>query len=298
MHAVPFHSNSSAMPIWFTIDEVVNIINQQVGVSITDSEVWRCALYGQLTLSIYFQSPIKLRRIKSDRNKIYLMKCNDDPVSQICYLNRECLIRKNHWVAKTEGNYVSPSCHIIDAPLFGIDLIELQKQLARSLLLPHPQTGQGNIHYGLIVRDESGIWQVFENLSFEERINHQLNGISSDDVTCFYNDADKLEVDWRRIDYFPVYHFPEDACFVVKRKHLETFINTCFPSSEKVSSQISTPVSRFLWLACKHNELINSLIDHPYKLVSVFEEWAASDGITDRLSGDTLKKALQRGSPF
>ncbi|OSL23905.1 hypothetical protein ECQG_00016 [Escherichia coli TA255] len=29
----------------------------------------------------------------------------------------------------------------------------------------------------------------------------------------------------------------------------------------------------------------------------MFEEWVRSDGITERLNGDTLKTALERGSP-
>ncbi|MHC1473190.1 hypothetical protein ACYJ51_31065, partial [Klebsiella pneumoniae] len=39
------------------------------------------------------------------------------------------------------------------------------------------------------------------------------------------------------------------------------------------------------------------LISKPYKLLSIFEQWASDEGITDRLSGDTLKTALVRGSP-
>jgi hypothetical protein len=35
----------------------------------------------------------------------------------------------------------------------------------------------------------------------------------------------------------------------------------------------------------------------PYKLLSIFEQWASEEGITDRFSGDTLKTALERGSP-
>jgi quinol monooxygenase YgiN len=38
-------------------------------------------------------------------------------------------------------------------------------------------------------------------------------------------------------------------------------------------------------------------MNQPYKLLSIFEQWASEEGITDHLSGDTLKTALERGSP-
>ncbi|EFC1967425.1 hypothetical protein FBQ04_21405, partial [Escherichia coli] len=68
-------------------------------------------------------------------------------------------------------------------------------------------------------------------------------------------------------------------------------------TSTPSTNRLSTPLSRFFWLACKHNEAISPLIRKPYKLLSIFEQWASDDGITDRLSGDTLKNALERGSP-
>lgn len=49
------------MPVWVTVDEAVDIIKRQTNEEITASEVWRYALYGHLTLSIYFQSPVILR---------------------------------------------------------------------------------------------------------------------------------------------------------------------------------------------------------------------------------------------
>ena len=63
------------------------------------------------------------------------------------------------------------------------------------------------------------------------------------------------------------------------------------------STRISSPLSRLFWLSCKHNEVISPLLGKPYKLLSIFEQWASDEGITDRLSGDTLKTALVRGSP-
>jgi hypothetical protein len=185
----------------------------------------------------------------------------------------------------------------MDSPLRGYEYVMLQKMLAHSLNLPLPETGQYNIYCGILVREGNDIFQVFEHQSSEQRVFQQLQFIPADNASFCHDEINKIQFDRKRKDYFPVYHFPGDACFVVKRTHLEVFMGTFFSVQEKSSLQISTPLSRLLWLACKHNDHTSPLLNHPYKLVSVFEEWAALDGITDRLSGDTLKKALKRGSP-
>ncbi|HGP1705667.1 TPA: hypothetical protein ACLGN6_004751, partial [Salmonella enterica] len=92
MSSVPYHSNNSVMPVRVTIYEVVNIIKKQANEEITASEIWRYALYGHLTLSIYFQSPVIFRRIKTRKNKIFLMKGKDDPVNRLCYLNSDIML--------------------------------------------------------------------------------------------------------------------------------------------------------------------------------------------------------------
>ncbi|ESE77916.1 hypothetical protein SEPB62_05852 [Salmonella enterica subsp. enterica serovar Paratyphi B str. SARA62] len=71
MSSVPYHSNNSVMPVRVTIYEVVNIIKKQANEEITASEIWRYALYGHLTLSIYFQSPVIFRRIKTRKIKYF-----------------------------------------------------------------------------------------------------------------------------------------------------------------------------------------------------------------------------------
>ncbi|KMK83234.1 hypothetical protein KCO_16582 [Pectobacterium brasiliense ICMP 19477] len=100
-------------------------------------------------------------------------------------------------------------------------------------------------------------------------------------------------------EYFPAHVLPRDACFVIRKSELDKLIyivtkNKMDPLS---STRISTPLSRLFWLACKNNEAISPLIRQPYKLLSIFEKWASDEGMTDRFSGDTLKTALERGSP-
>lgn len=92
MSSVPYHSNNSVMPVRVTIYEAVNILKKQDNEEFTASEIWRYALYGHLTLSIYFQSPVIFRRIKTRKNKIFLMKGKDDPVNRLCYLNSDIIL--------------------------------------------------------------------------------------------------------------------------------------------------------------------------------------------------------------
>jgi hypothetical protein len=100
-------------------------------------------------------------------------------------------------------------------------------------------------------------------------------------------------------EYFPIHELPKDACIVIRHSELKKLIN--IPADKKLlsssSTRISTPLSRLFWLACKYNEAISPLITQPYKLLSIFEQWASEEGITDRFSGDTIKHALERGSP-
>jgi hypothetical protein len=96
-----------------------------------------------------------------------------------------------------------------------------------------------------------------------------------------------------------MHELPSDACFVLRKSELDKLINKPIEKEMLPPSptRISTPLSRLFWLACKNNETISPLIMQPYKLLSIFEQWASEEGITDRFSGDTLKTALERGSP-
>ncbi|ECA3795464.1 hypothetical protein EKG95_27480, partial [Salmonella enterica subsp. enterica serovar Aqua] len=57
---------------WQTVSEAVNIINQTTGESLTESDIYRHALGGDICLSVYFQSPVILRKISQANNKIRL----------------------------------------------------------------------------------------------------------------------------------------------------------------------------------------------------------------------------------
>lgn len=298
MKSLPCYSKNVSIPVWVTIKEAASIINKKCGVDITSSDVWRYAFYGYLTLSIYFQSPIILQKIKSEKNKLFLMEEKKDPISKLCFLSNDCLQSGWSWRLKAENEIIRPHCHIMDTPLLGCECLVAQKFMARSLGFPLPDKGRFNTNCGVLVKDKTHIFQMLEYTTLGQRISQKLKCIPADKVSCYRDEIDMDSLIMKEVGYFPVYEFPRDAYFVVKRDNLEKFTDTFLPVVSKPSSQISTPLSRLLWLACKHNDITGSLINHPYKLISIFEEWARSDGITDRFSGDTLKKALKRGAPF
>ncbi|VEA03442.1 Uncharacterised protein [Salmonella enterica subsp. enterica serovar Sanjuan] len=150
--------------------------------NITISEVWRYALYGHLKLSIYFQSPVKLQKIcmSNTNNKVYLETISKDINYKLCYLNDFCIRYEDFRSVKTDGILISPEYHIIDTPLVGSEYTEVQKRLANSLNLPQPVSGQHNYHYGIFIREEGEIFQVFEQCTWQERISRQLNYLPVD----------------------------------------------------------------------------------------------------------------------
>ncbi|MCZ9150505.1 hypothetical protein OM219_20530 [Escherichia albertii] len=222
MNAICNHS--SAVPEWVTISEAANIINQQPGISVTEAAIWRYALYGHLILSVYFQSPVKMRRIKTIKSNIVLTKVKDDIVGRLCNLSPECLTTDDYWRVKTEGEIISPASYIIDTPLMGHECIALQQRLAFSLSLPPPQTGHCNIHCGITVQRGGSLYQIVENISSVQRITQQLQCLSPGKQEYYREKLNRLHINREQHNYFPVYHFPDDAWFVIKRVHLEQFI--------------------------------------------------------------------------
>lgn len=49
---------------WLTIQEAATIASQIIDKNLTVSDLYRHALYGNIHLSIYFQSPIILRKVQ------------------------------------------------------------------------------------------------------------------------------------------------------------------------------------------------------------------------------------------
>ncbi|WP_341464907.1 hypothetical protein [Kluyvera intermedia] len=236
----------------------------------------------------------------SHHKKPKLRPVGNSLISRICFLDENRILKGKDFIFSTEDKNIYPEQQVLDTNLFGYEYVLVQKLLSHHLGIPKPITGANSINNGFTVTSSGDTFQIFEKKTWLERVKEQLCCISDQiniDFEEIFNspDANKLS----QPAYFPVYNFPEDACFVIRREEIEkiTSLTTGSKTNSESTHRISTPLSRLLWLACKNNEVINPLIKQPYKLISIFEQWASAEGITDRLSGDTLKNALERGSP-
>jgi hypothetical protein len=295
------HLNSTnTMHDWVTIQEAVKIANKQTTSGLTESDIYRHALCGDIYLSVYFQSQIVLRKIKTKNKKIKIKPLTSSFTQRLCMLEKNCFMSERNLVISTEGRYIYPIQKIIDTTLTGFEYVLVQRLLAKSLKIPLPIPGMNNLNHGITVIIAGELFKVFEKISWKERIKRQTMLLPENiipDINEYYSGHKTNKC--RLKGYFPIYALPLDACFVIRYGELEKLINMSFdiPTQTHPSTRISTPLSRLFWLACKHNDAISPLIEKPYKLLSIFEQWASADGITDHLSGDTLKTALNRGSP-
>lgn len=285
---------------WVTIQEAVELVNFLTPNKLTDGDIYRHALHENIRLSIYFQSPVILRRVRIEKHKVKLRPVEDSLVSRLCFLDKNYFINGVNLMVSTEGKNILPKYKIIDTTLTGLEYIVIQRLLAHSLGIPLPVTGANDRINGISVNIFGEIFLLFEKITWQERINKQIVKLPQNRIIEGYEHLLSLPPSKYSLkEHFPIHQLPNDACFVIRDTELEKLINLSVidKTTKSDSTRISTPLSRMFWLACKHNESISPLIGHPYKLLSIFEQWASDDGITDRFSGDTLKTALERGSP-
>lgn len=221
-------------------------------------------------------------------------------ISQLILPDENRFFNGGNLIFSTEGTYIHPKFRVIDTSLFGNEYVLIQRLLAHSLKIPLPVARKNDNNYGITVTLSGNILQVFEKKTCRERIKQQLMQLPKSIPSDIIEKITAMSMTGTYYkEYLPLYDLPLDACFVIRRTELVKLNDIPVNNKHTLLSttRISTPLSRFLWLACKNNESIRPLIRQPYKLLSIFEQWASADGITDRLSGDTLKTALERGSP-
>ncbi|ECG8634041.1 hypothetical protein FNN91_24370 [Salmonella enterica subsp. salamae] len=67
-------NHSNHIQDWLTIKEAVNAVNNSNSTRITDADIYRHALCGDLLLPLYFQSPMFLRKIVKMKNKLKIYR--------------------------------------------------------------------------------------------------------------------------------------------------------------------------------------------------------------------------------
>ncbi|MEI7145774.1 hypothetical protein WCT84_19510 [Pectobacterium brasiliense] len=287
-------------PNWFTIKEAVKLFNQSMNDKITESDIYRGALCGNISLSIYFQSSIRLLRVKTHNDKIKIKPTDPSLINRVCFLDSTCFIRGRNLIASTEGEFIFATTCVLETPLLGHEYKLIQQLLAKSLNISMPKNKSEYTNYGISVTISGVIYQLFERTTWIERLEQQTIRLPKSIAQKINEAAPSIHLTkYCNKEHFPIHNLPQDACFVILQTELERIINIRLKNDTipLSSTRITTPLSRFLWLSCKNNESISPLIKQPYKLLSIFEQWASVEGITDRLSGDTLKTALERGSP-
>ena len=92
---------------WLTIKEAVKASKNKGIRKIQESVIYRYALQGKVLLSIYFQSPITLRKIKSYNHKLKLKpKDNNLPDDKIM-LNKLDFFSESNLTFSTKGKHYS-----------------------------------------------------------------------------------------------------------------------------------------------------------------------------------------------
>lgn len=270
------------------------------GWELKKNDIYRHALHDSIRLSIYFQSPIILRKIQSSDNKVKLRKSESSLINRLCFFDKTTFINECNFIVSTNGAYIIPTQRILDTQLIGYEHVLIQKLLAYSLKIRPPVTGAIEFNHGITVNLHGEIFQLFERVTWKQRIKQKIMQLPKNIAQDVHKEIFSQRISYYlEKEYFPAHVLPRDACFVIRHAELDKLINIMTKNrmNPLSSTRISTPLSRFFWLACKNNESISPLIRQPYKLLSIFEQWASAEGMTDRLSGDTLKTALERGSP-
>ncbi|WP_413724166.1 hypothetical protein [Sodalis sp. RH16] len=288
------------MPAWVTIPEAVEIATESAKKKITPSDIYRHALSGNIILSIYFQSPVILKKIQIRNGKLKFRQLEGELIDKLCLLDNRGFTYGKNLILSTEDKYIHPMQQIIDTTLMGYEYVLLQRMLAHELHFPLPIIGAKAANYGITVNFLGEAYQIFEKMTWLKRAKKQIARLPQDiSHNLIAQISENTIRKYEQKGYFPLHNLPPDARFVIRQEEVEKLINLYIKNKEfpNSSTRMTTPLSRLFWLACKHNDAISPQLKHPYKLLSIFEIWASDDGITESLSAETLKNALERGAP-
>lgn len=227
---------------WFTINETLDITTSLTSSNINRGDIYRYALSNKIILSIYFQSPIILRRTSKMHNKIKLTSIPNSLLKKLCFLDSASFINKNYFTTCSEGKYIIPDKSIIDTSLNGHEYVSVQHLLAHSLEFPPPVTGRHSVNYGISVLICGEIFQVFEKTTWQQRISQQLMKLPeplSQEIRQTLSGISPQHLYAQ--EYFPLYDLPPDACFVIRRTELDKLLKqyTSAPVSTRTSSALA-----------------------------------------------------------
>ncbi|MEL4014011.1 hypothetical protein [Dryocola clanedunensis] len=276
---------------WLTLDEVAEVMKQR-NVSLLPGDLYRHALHGNLTLSVWFQSPVQLRPLGPQCNP----GCQNDDQHKQCTVPLPLSVRRHPCLRHTAWS-------IWDLPLIGLERLFIQRMLAKALGYHKPPLTDCCHESGIVVCSLSGQhYQLCDRKPLREialevaRRHDKLPDAFHRVLSRLYNSRfasrnARLNIPFW---YLPD-HFPQDAVLVLRKSQMDILLKRY--QSEK-HPRVTTPFAHLFWLACKKNPLLDdNLLAHPYKLTNIFESWAREEGLTVHVNGDTLKRTLERGAP-
>lgn len=286
---------------WLTLDEAAEVIRQH-NITLLPADLIRHALHGDLPLSVYFPSPVLLRPLNPPCHFACRYSKTPFPPSQ-CNKPGNRKVMANSPPCRRDPTLRLTTSHLWDLPLIGLERLILHQRLAQTLNCPCPHETHCCNQIGIVLCDENGrFFQLCNRKSLREVLLELLdtNGRIPEELhvliaQLYGHGRDELQPRLNlSVCYLPD-TLPPDALLVIRRTHLEAFLTRHQPESKE---RITTALSRMLWLACKHNpQLDDEMLEHPYKLLNIFECWAREEGMHLPLSPETLKTALQRGAP-
>lgn len=188
-----FLINTNNKSCWVTIKESLEIVNKLASIKLSEGDVYRHALYGNIRLSIYFQSSIILRKVSTTRNKVKMRLVKKSFLNRLCFLDDNFLLNDINIISSTEGKYISPNNNIIDTNLLGLEYIAVQHLLANSLSMPTPVKGVNNVIQGISVDLFDDTYLLYEKITWRDRINQQIMKLPQEIAAEFHSNLQYLE---------------------------------------------------------------------------------------------------------
>ena len=181
------------MSTWVTITEAVEITTKAIKQKITPSDIYRHALSGNILLSVYFQSPVILKKIQTFNGKIKFRQFVGDLLDKLCMLDRDGFIYGQNLRLCTEARYICPVQQIIDTPLLRKlnqfrtfvrnvrpgDELDVPAQVSENNLTPPPGNSSGNLEQQIASTSQQIGSLLAEDMNSEQAANMARGWASS-----------------------------------------------------------------------------------------------------------------------
>lgn len=122
---------------WLTLDEAAEVIRQH-NITLLPADLIRHSLHGDLSLSVYFPSPVLLRPLNPPCRFACRFSKPPFPPSQ-CNKPGNRKVMANSPPCRRDPTLQLTTCHLWNLPLIGLERLLLHQQLAKTLNRPCPK---------------------------------------------------------------------------------------------------------------------------------------------------------------